>query len=140
MFKGKLKNLYYKSVYFTTLTEAREYRTKILSDSTLIAMAPTPEWAKYEGKFQFTYKCKAGTKTCAEKVDSLLQVMKAEIWKQYPGEEFEFRYTGVISATEIIVEVSCNKTLEEKFKLYHRDLEWESYRLVLVTYWTHPPK
>ena len=136
MFKGKLKTPYHISNDFASLTQARDYRTKILSDSSLI-MTPTPDWTKYEGTFRFTYKCKEGTKTCMNKEDSLFKAMKVEITKQYPGENFELSNVGG-SLTEIFVEVRCNKTLEEKFKLYYRDIQydkWKQYRLYLTTYW-----
>ena len=143
MFYDKLKKPFRESSNFTSVTDARNYRTKILSDSSLI-MTFTPDWTKYEGTFDFKYKCKTGTKACIEKKDSLINMMKKEIMKQYPDENFELSVRGE-SMNEIEQTVSCNKTLSDRFNLYVRDTssyfgKWEPYELTLTTYWTTKQK
>ncbi|MBI5540419.1 MAG: hypothetical protein HY951_10205 [Bacteroidia bacterium] len=138
-FYGKLKTAYSKTIKFISLTEAREYRAKILLDSTLI-MTPSPNWSEFEGEFDFTYKCKEGTTTCLEKEDSLKSVILQEISKTYPEEKFELSDRGG-SLTEIDQIISCNKSLSDKFNLFYRDVEgyfgkWRPYSLSLETYWT----
>jgi hypothetical protein len=144
MFYGKLKKPYRKSLDFTSLTEARDYRKKILTDSSLI-MTPTPQWTKYEGTFQFDYECSKGSKDCEyDNKQKKLKEIEQEIIKAYPNENFELDEGGG-SLTSIIVEVKCDKSLSDKFTLYKRDTnsyfgKWAPYRLSLTTYRTTKPK
>ena len=142
MFKDSFKKPFSKEVIFSSLTEARNYRAKILKDSLLI-ITQTPNWTKFEGEFEFSYKCKEGTKTCMEKEDSLKIVIKSEILKAYPREDFELSDRGG-SWTEIDQIISCNKSLSDKFKLFYRDTDgyfgkWKPYELSLRAYWTTEP-
>jgi hypothetical protein len=136
-FYGKFKKLYRKSMNFESLNEARNYRTKILSDSSLI-MTPTPTWTKFEGEFDFTFKCPDGTKTCLRKEEKIKKKIKKEIMQNYPEEDFTLMDRGG-SLTEISQTISCNKTLSDKFNLYYRDTgyfgEWKPFKLDLTTYW-----
>jgi len=140
IFYGKLKKPYRKSVDFASLTEARNYRTKILTDSSLI-VTPTPDWTKYEGTFQFDYECPKGSKDCSyDNKQKKLKEIELEIKKVYPDEKFELNERGG-SLTSIIVEVKCNQSLSDKFNLFKRDTssyfgKWTPYRLTLTTYWT----
>ncbi len=143
-FYGKLKKPYSKSMDFTSLTEARKYIVEILADSSLI-MTPSPPWTKYEGTFQFDYECPEGSKDCEyDSIPKKLEEIEKEIKKAYPYENFELEERGG-SLTSIIVEVKCNKSLSDKFKLYNRDTnsysgKWTPYRLSLTTYWRIKPK
>lgn len=136
-FYGKLKQPYRKSVQFESLTEARKYREEILKDSSLI-MTPSPNWVRFEGEFDFTYKCPEDQKLCFEKEDSLKIAIKDEILRTYPNEDFNLS-DRCGSWTEICQTVSCNKSLSDKFNLYYRDNEyfgnWKPYTLNLTTYW-----
>lgn len=137
MFKDNFKKPIRKSENFSSLTEARNYRTKILSEPTLI-YTPTPNWTKYEGTFEFTYICPKGSKDCLDNEKKILAQLNVEIAKTYPGEQFELNGRGG-SSDELFVEVKSNKSLADKFKLYKRDLEfdeWEPYNFNFSTYWT----
>ena len=144
MFKGKLNTPYRKAKDFTSLTEARAYRTKALLDSSLI-MTPSPDWSKYEGTFQFEYECSKGSKDCNyDNKPKKLKEIETEIKKIFPNDTFELEERGG-SLTEIFVEVKCNKSLSDKFNLYKRDTnsysgKWTPYRLYLTTYWATKEK
>lgn len=133
VFKDSFKKPYAKQENFNSLIEARNYRAKILKEKSLI-FTPTPNWVNYEGTFRFTYLCPKGTKD--EK--KMLLKLTNEIKAAYPDEKFELQYKGG-SSTELIVEVKCNKSLESKFNLYKRHLDydkWMPYDLSFTTYWT----
>jgi len=137
-FYGKLKEPYGKMLSFNTITEAREYRTKILKDTTLI-MAQKPRWSEYEGSFRFTYKCKEGTKNCLNEDEKILKLIETEIKEKYPNEKFILTDAGG-SLTTLELEIICNKSLSDKFDLYYRDKEkyfgkWSPFNLTLETYW-----
>jgi hypothetical protein len=134
---GIFKKPYRKSEDFENINSAREYRDSILKNENLI-MTPTPRWTKFEGEFDFTYKCDENKKTCFEKEDSLKVVIENKIRKTYPDEEFELSDRGG-SWTTIDQIVYCNKSLSDKFDLFYRDDgyfgEWRPFRLSLTTYW-----
>ena len=139
MFYGKLKKPIRKRKSFAEFKEARTYRDSILHNEKLI-MSPTPNWAKYEGTFQFEYECEDGSKDCNyEYRERTLKKIEQEISKEYPNEKFEIYEMGD-SLMTITVEVKCNKTLADKFALFKRDKEsyfgkFKPYRLGLTTYW-----
>jgi hypothetical protein len=136
-FYGKLKKPYRRSLKFDSISQAREYREQILKDSNLI-MTPSPDWVRFEGEFDFTYKCPEKEKLCFEKEDSLKIAIKEEILRTYPGEDFELSDRGG-SWINLYQIVSCNKSLSDKFNLYYRDRgyfgQWRPYKLDIVTYW-----
>ena len=141
MFKSNFKKPFRKVEMPTTLTEARNYRTQILSKPTLI-YTPDPIWIKYEGTFKFTFVCAKGSGDCLDNEKKILAELTSEIAKKYPGEKFEIEGRGG-SSEDLIVEVKCNRSLADKFKLYKRDLEydkWESFSINFSTYWTIKPK
>jgi len=136
--KSKRKSPLIKQKDFENINEARKYRDSVLRDDSLI-MVPTPRWTKFEGEFDFTYKCDKIKNTCYEKEDSLINVMRYEITRNYPDEEFELSDRGG-SLSEILQTIYCNKSLSDKFNLYYRDKEsyfgqWKPFRLSLTTYW-----
>ena len=135
---SKRKSPLIKQKNFESIKQAREYRDSILKEKSLV-MVPTPSWTKFEGEFDFTYKCDSIKNNCIEKEDSLISVMKHEISQNYPNEEFELTDRGG-SLTKILQTVYCNKSLSDKFDLYYRDKEnyfdqWKPFRLSLTTYW-----
>jgi hypothetical protein len=137
MFKENFKKPFKKSEKFSSLTETRNYRTKILSKPSLI-YTPTPNWTKYEGTFRFTYICPKGSADCFDNEKKLLLQLKTKISKAYPGEQFEIEGQGG-SSDVLFVEVKSNKSLAYKFKLYKRDLnydKWKPYNFNFSTYWT----
>lgn len=137
MFYGKFKKPKKKRRTFDDVSIARAYRDSILRDDNLI-MTPTPTWTRFEGGFDFTYKCDENKKTCFEKEDSLKVVIESEIRMTYPDEEFQLSDRGG-SWTEILQTVYCNKSLSDKFALFYRDDgyfgKWKPFRLYLATYW-----
>jgi hypothetical protein len=139
MFYGKLKKTFGRRKDFSTISEARNYRNEILLDTNLV-MTYTPEWTKFEGYFQFTYEFTDHKKVYKEEaIAKKLKELEAEIRESYPGEDFELSEAGG-SLTEIFVEVSCNKTLSDKFNLFQR-LEnssfgkWVPYQLTLKAHY-----
>ncbi|MES2727037.1 MAG: hypothetical protein V4643_08045 [Bacteroidota bacterium] len=144
VFYAKLKKPYRKSMDFISLTEARNYRTKILNNSSLI-MSPTPNWIKFEGTFQFTYECPKGSTDCNyDNKQKKLKEIELKIKNIFPNENFELEERGG-SLTSIIVEVKCNQSLSDKFNIYKRDTnsyfgKWTPYRLSLTTYWATKQK
>ena len=138
-FYGKLKKPYNEKYTFATIVEAREFRTSILEDTTLI-MTPEPLWTVYEGSFRFTYKCTEGTKVCLDEDGEIFKSIEAEIKKKYPDEMFILDNVGG-SWTTIELEIICNKSLSDSFDLFYRDPEayfgkWKPFDLTLRTYWT----
>jgi hypothetical protein len=135
MFKSKLSKPVAKREKFSSVAQARASRDKILSQKDLI-MTYTPAWTKYEGEFSFTYTCKKGSGDCLEQETKLLKQLTQEINKAYPAETFELNGVGG-SNTELFVNVKCNKTLADRFKLYPLNWKkWEPYQLTLTSYWT----
>ncbi|MBI1838551.1 MAG: hypothetical protein HYR91_14905 [Flavobacteriia bacterium] len=137
-FHGKFKIPLKKIETFENLTKARDYRDRILKNENLI-MTPSPLWIKYEGEFDFTFKCNEKKKTCYRKEDRLKIMINNEITLNYPNEEFILTDRGG-SWTEILQTVYCNKSLSDKFDLYYRDKEsyfgkWKPFELSLVSYW-----
>ncbi len=136
-FYGKMKKPFRKKMKFDSISEAREYRQQILKDSNLV-MTTSPDWVRFEGEFDFTYKCPENKKLCYEKEDSLKIVIKEEILKAYPDEVFEL-HDRCGSWTEICQTVYCNKSLSDQFNLFYRDDgyfgQWKPFNLDLVTYW-----
>lgn len=141
-FYGKMKTPFSRNMSFKSLSEARDFRNKILTDSALL-MTNSLDWIKFEGEFDFTYKCPEGTKTCLSKVVKIKKKIKKEIMQNYPGEDFLLVDRGG-SLTEIFQTLICNKTLSDKFNLYYRDSgyfgEWKPFELKLTIYWKIYPK
>lgn len=134
MFMGKLKKPLVKYEKFDSIPQARARRTEILSEPKLIATF-TPDWTKYEGEFNFTYTCPTGSNDCLDNEDTLLQQLTREIQNAYPGEVFELEGAGG-SNTELFVNVLCNKSLADKFRLYPLSWKkWTPYKLYLTSYW-----
>lgn len=136
MFKDNFKKPFRKTEEFNSVIDARNYREHILKDPNLI-LTPTPTWTKYEGTFQFTYKCPDETIDCFENEYKLLKLLTEEIKLKYPGEEFELKGKGG-SSLDLFVEVKCNKTLVDKFDLYKRNSElykWKPYQTRFYTFW-----
>jgi hypothetical protein len=137
-FYGKFKRPYRITKTFDELTEARAYRDSILKNEKLI-MTESPPWTKYEGEFDFTYKCNENKKTCLRKEKQIIKSIKSEIALKYPNEEFELSNSGG-SLTEIIETIYCNKSLSNNFDLYFRNKEsyfgqWRPFKLTLTSYW-----
>ncbi|HEY5746595.1 MAG TPA: hypothetical protein VIU12_11000 [Chryseolinea sp.] len=136
-FKDSFKKPFKKTDEFTSVTEARNYRKKILKDPNFIFTYP-PDWIKYEGTFRFTYYCTDESQDCYRDQEKLFEKFADEIKLKYPGEPFEFEFRGG-SKSQLSVDVLCNKSLEEKFTLYKRNPEldkWRPYILTLDTFWT----
>lgn len=121
MFKDDLKRAYRIQENFSSLNEARDYRSKVVTQPTLI-FVPTPEWTNYEGTFEFTFFCQGKSKDCRNNERKLLETIKAEISQAYPDEPFELDLRGG-STTELFIAVKSNKSLADKFTLYKRDLK-----------------
>lgn len=135
-FKNQLKKPIRNLKEFDNIDSARNYRNSILRDPNLI-ISPTPDWVRFEGSFDFDYDCNEEDKDCLNNEENVLNKLREEIKSNYPQEDFELESRGG-SSTEIYVKVKCNKSLEEKFKIYERNPEyekWEPYRLYLTTYW-----
>lgn len=135
-FKDKLKKPHRERKTFDNIDSARSYRSSILGDAGLIH-TPTPNWTTHEGTFTFDYHCHEPDWDCYNLEETLLGELRAEIYSNYPEEVFKLDGRGG-SSTELFVEVTCNKTLEEKFDLYKRHPEydrWKPFSLNLTTYW-----
>lgn len=134
MFKGKVKKPVLKIDKFDSISEARARRIELLSQPKLITTI-TPDWTRYEGEFNFTYTCPKGGPDCLDNEDTLLKQLSLEIQNAYPGEIFELEGVGG-SSTQLYVNVMCNKTLADKFRLYPISWKkWDAYPLYLASYW-----
>ncbi len=137
MFAGRLTTKpMMKRTTFQSITEARAFRDSALANPKLL-MTQTPNWVRFEGNFEFTYTCPDKKEGCLSSAEDVLKQLTNEIRVAYPGEQFELEDYGG-SNTEVFVRVKCNKSLEEKFTLYHRHPQydaWEAYNPWLVTYW-----
>lgn len=137
-FKDTLKKPNRERKTFNHIDSARNYHANILKDSSLI-YTPSPTWIRFEGTFDFDYKCDGENTDCLGNEEKILDQLSKEIQAKYPQEDFELQGKGG-SSSEVFIEVTCNKTLEEKFNLYERHPEydrWEPFRLYLTTYWVH---
>ena len=141
MFVGKLKKAFERNDKFSSLTVARDMRTNILKREGLI-MVETPDWAKYEGEFDFI--CTFPKDSERDRIDEE-KILEEEIKAAYPGETFALS-VYMSSTSELWVNVKCNKTLADKFKLYpfFKGEQWKAYdlpkeaydHLRLRSYWT----
>ena len=137
-FYGKLKKFISQKKKFETIADARMYRKKILENGKLI-MTTNPNWSIFEGRFRFTYNCKKGTKDCLDENDKIYNSIVSRVKKQFPNEKFKMEKVGG-SWTELEIEITCNKTLSDKFNF--KDLErneyfgkWDPFVLELESYW-----
>jgi len=144
----KKKERFIRRSHLLGIKEARAYVDSIQGNEALI-YAPTPDWMKYEGTFEFTYNYPKGKevyfpefekridkKKLQYSTDSVLTRIEEEIRKAYPGEAFFLEDVGG-SLTEIFVKVTSNKSLEEKFNLYTRTEydAWEHFKPRFEVYW-----
>lgn len=119
---------------FTSVEQARSERRRILEDKNLI-MTGTPDWTNYEGEFNFTYACPKELGDCVLNEEKALARLREEIRSAYPGEVFEV-YSRGGSDDILFVDVKCNKTLADKFRLYGLEqVGWGAYDLRLGSYW-----
>jgi hypothetical protein len=128
-FIHNFKYAYYKRDSFVNINDARKYYSDLLANSNII-MSELPQWINYEGKFMFKsrFAYDEGEKKILSKLDS-------EIKQYYPDEKFVISVSG--GSTEYTnIEVICNKTLYDKFKLYPIGyMDWEYFVLKLGSYW-----
>ncbi len=140
-FRDRLKDPSCRRTSFPTLSEAREYLDRVRGDKRLI-YAPQPDWATYEGTFQFRYRCAKEEGDCLKNEAALLKKLTEEIAEAYPDEPFELMGHGG-SITDLFVQVSCNRSLRDKFKLYpfwgFTPDKWEPYQPTLRTCWSIVP-
>jgi hypothetical protein len=149
--KDKIQH-FYKETKNLDIEDSRNYLNSIRDDSNLI-YAPNPIWMEYEGDFKFTYNYPEGTQwywpESEDKVnpdllkyttDSILVKLRRLIKNKYPNEAFELNDAGG-SLKTVIVEVTSNKSLEEKFDLYERtdSQKWDDFNTRFTTYWTEKP-
>lgn len=137
MFEGRLQKLKISDDKFATIAEARKYWTTIHSDTSFV-YANEPAWLKYEGSFQFTYKCPNPKCGSFEDRDKDTEPVKALIARTYPGEDFELRENGGTSNGEIFFEIQSNEPLFNKFSLFPIEpygRQWKPYELSIMTYW-----
>jgi len=140
---------FYKESKRTTIEKGRNYLNSIRNDSNLI-FAPHPIWMGYEGEFNFIYDYPEGVEKYypdfEEEIDSsllkfsedsILLRLKKQIQNKYPQETFELHDVGG-SSTYMFVEVTSNKSLEEKFDLFRRTKhqKWKYFKPRFRTYWT----
>ncbi|MBC7913513.1 MAG: hypothetical protein H7Y07_05250, partial [Pyrinomonadaceae bacterium] len=94
MFADQLKKPIREAKSFSTIAEARTYRTQMLKDTALL-FASTPTWLQYEGEFQFTYGYEPNTTEGVEaQIEKALQSITDTIQKNWPGEAFELQEYG----------------------------------------------
>jgi hypothetical protein len=141
MFKDKFKKPYRKRETFSSVNEARVFREKTLKKSRLIYVG-TPEWVDYEGTFNFTYIHPKAIKNNFDDKKKILDNLTYNIQRAYPNEKFELR-NWMDSGKEMHIQVKCNKSLSDKFRLYKTDIHfdtWQPYSLSLETYWFKNPQ
>ena len=140
MFKDDFKKVHSQYQRFNTLELARQKRDSLLKNKKVL-LVEAPRWTRYEGTFRFTYVCDPKTKWCLSAGDKILPKLSLEIKQKFPGEMFELSDVGG-SASDLFVEVTCNKTLADKFNLYKRDTsatsldKWTPFDYVLGWYWS----
>lgn len=137
------KPLYFQEREFTSLEEARTYWKKMNSDSQFV-YARRPDWIEFSGTFTFQVPCPRSDVSCSIPNDSRLEQLRKEIADAYPGEAFELNWQGGSTAGESFIQIRCNKSLEEKFKLYSRFDnvgfgKWQPFGLWLYAYWKSKP-
>lgn len=136
-FKARLKKLTISNDKFATFGEAREFWAKIRSDSNFV-YADIPEWLKYEGRFQFTYKCPdPGCDSFTDR-DKYTEPLRTVIARRYPGEDFILRNNGGTSDNEIFFEVQSSEALYKAFDMFPIDRfsgQWQPFTPYLRSYW-----
>ncbi|PCJ67757.1 MAG: hypothetical protein COA58_01075 [Bacteroidetes bacterium] len=139
MFYGKMNKPSKVTKQFKDILKARAYRDSILNIKRLI-MTPSPSWTTYEGEFYFEYECEDSSTDCLfENTKRTLKTLDSIIRRTYPNETFELQEMGG-SLMTIRVQVQCNKSLSDKFKLFNRGSEqyfekFTPYRLKVKSYW-----
>jgi hypothetical protein len=136
-FQGRLQKLRSSDDKFATLAEARKFWGKIHTDRSFV-YADEPQWLKYEGSFEFTYKCPdPGCDNFLDR-DRYTQLVRLLIAGKYPGEEFDLRQNGGTSNNEIFFEVQSSEALYRKFDLFPISpfaRQWRPFSPFLRSYW-----
>lgn len=140
-FAARLKPIFHRSDEFRTVAEARRYWQKSIADDAFVYAYP-PKWLTYEGTFRFRSQCPLRDKSCYQFGQDTEVLMKARdrIANAYPGEAFELKTSGGSSTGEVFFEITCNRSLEEKFDLFDRWNKemfgrWQPFPLTLDSYW-----
>lgn len=140
-FSARFRPLFQRSSDFLNVAEARSYWQKSIADGAFVFAYP-PNWLKYEGTFRFRSQCPSKDKNCyysGHDAEVLMQV-RSGISSAYPGEPFELKTSGGSSTGEVFFEITCNRSLEEKFGLFDRWNKemfgkWQPFPLTLDSYW-----
>lgn len=134
LIKDKLKKPIVNTLTFKTVTDARAYLAKARSDKNQIVI-PYAQWEKYDGEFRFDFKFKSPDQDREQSRKKLLKQLETDIRKSYPNELFALSDVGG-STKDMTVQVSCRKSLRDKFKLYtvNEFFSWDPYTLSLTTY------
>lgn len=119
---------------FTSIDEARAVYLSYKENSDLIKI-DIPLWNKFEGSFSIKYECPSKIHPCYENVKKAEQLFEKEIQKNYPNETFSLEgMFGYNNSLEI--EISCNKSLKDKFNLYPiACCDWSYFKLTLTSFW-----
>lgn len=134
-FKAKLKPAFSEKKKFSNISEARAYYKNTLT-TPLHLLTLTPQWQSYEGTFRFDYIFKKTDTKYRDNNDQLLKKLTAELMNTYPNEFFNLNDAGG-SSTEAFIEVTCNKSLSDKFTLYKKEtyFDWQPFDLNLTSFW-----
>jgi len=129
-FKDRFKKPSKKIHSFNSFGEGKNYITTIKNDKNLL-LTFEPVWTKFEGEFTFKYI----NPNKKDDPDVVEKTLKAEIRKKYANENFTLNQIMWASGGEYEFEVTCNKSLFDKFTLYTKKKSWETYKPILTTYW-----
>ena len=125
-FKDRLKRPAKKNHSFNSITEGKNYISTIKKDKNLL-LTFEPVWTEFEGQFTFKYK--------KDDPDIVEKTLKTEIRKKYPNENFTLNQIMWGTGGEYEFEITCNKSLFDKFTLYVKKKGWDAYKPILTTYW-----
>jgi len=129
-FKSRVSKLKKKQHSFSSITEGKNFIAEIKKDKNLLFVYQ-PIWTQFEGRFTFTYQ--NPDKKDDDKV--VKKRLNAQIKKIYPKEEFILDQVMWGTGGEYEFDITCNKSLFNKFTVYPKKESWNPFPLQLYSYW-----
>lgn len=127
-------NMTKKVEHFTSLKEARTTYKKYQNNNEVVKI-DSPLWGKFEGTFSIKYACLSKHNPCYANVKRAEKKISKEIKQAYPDEPFKVE--GMFGSKDSLeIEITCNKTLKDKFNLYPiACCDWTYFKLELTSFW-----
>jgi hypothetical protein len=125
-FLPEFKVLQKQNFVFENIDKGRDYWESILKNEKYVFKSLCKDdWLEFDGEFYFHYSEKSRLE-----VSKVLNKLNEQISLSYLGEKFELRYGSALAngnQIDYLIQVSCNKSLFDKFNLYPKK-EWYLFR------------